>query len=296
MSDKALAVVPSSPSFELTAYEPSSISEGVNLAGLLFKSGLLGKHLQKPEAVFAIIVAGRELGLTAMQALRSLALIEGKISQYSDLTIGLVKRHRACEYFQLIESSGTIATYETKRVGEPHPTRMSFTIEQARAAQLVGKDNWKKYPDAMLRARAGSALARAVYPDVAGGIYDPDEITSTATVGHSQPAPKLDMSPAPAPAPTIEAEISEPAHDEKTGEVAPPANLDPIEIVQADFELAIDGARDLKMLSAVGKQAKKAITVERYGDAAATALAAISVKYEAKRAALKATEEPGAAQ
>jgi hypothetical protein len=44
------------------------------------------------------------------------------------------------------------AIYETKRVGST-PVKISFTIEQAKQAGLTGKDNWRNYPAAMLRAR-----------------------------------------------------------------------------------------------------------------------------------------------
>jgi len=65
---------------------------------------------------------------------------------------------------------------------------MSFTIEQAQRAGVTGKDNWKKYPEAMLRARCISALARAVYPDVVLGIYETDELEPVHT---SRPIPTM---------------------------------------------------------------------------------------------------------
>jgi hypothetical protein len=176
----ALATIPAS-----TALEPQSISEALAVAGHLAKSGVLGKSLQRPEAALAVIMAGRELGLTAMQSLRSLHVIEGKVVLSSDTMLALVKRAPACRYFKLVESTDKLATYETERVGEGSPTRMSFTIEQAQAAKLTGKDNWKNYPAAMLRARCIASLARAVYPDVLMGVYDTDEIQVRTTVAQT---------------------------------------------------------------------------------------------------------------
>jgi hypothetical protein len=37
----------------------------------------------------------------------------------------------------------------------------------------------------MLRARCGAAIARAVYPDLVAGIYDPDEVAEI--VRHDSP-------------------------------------------------------------------------------------------------------------
>ena len=137
---------------------------------------MLPKHIQSPEAAFALMVAGRELGLLAMQSIRSFHLIEGKIAMPAELILARVKRSPECLYFRLVESTATRAEYVTQRKGEPHPTAMAFTIEEAHAAGLTGKDNWRKYGPAMLRARCVSALCRAVYPESVLGIYDPDEL------------------------------------------------------------------------------------------------------------------------
>lgn len=161
------------------AFEPHSIDEGYNLAKLLVASGLMPRGVQRPEAAFAIIAAGRELGLTAMQSLRSIHIIEGKPTLSADLIAALCKsRSDVCQYFRLVESTERAATYETQRRGEPEPTRMTWTWEDAQRAGVTAKDNWRKYPAAMLRARCITALARAVYPDLAMGVYDPDEVVA----------------------------------------------------------------------------------------------------------------------
>ena len=159
-----------------TAYEPTSIEQAYHLAKMLFASRMLPKHIQNPEAAFALMVAGRELGLSAMQSIRSFHIIEGNIAMPAELILARVKRAPECLFFRLVESTAKIATFETHRKGEPHSTRMSFTIEEAQAAGLTSKDNWRKYAPAMLRARCVSALARAGYPEAVLGIYDPDEL------------------------------------------------------------------------------------------------------------------------
>ncbi len=180
------------------AFEPGSVEEGVRLAGLLAKSGLLG-DLKTPEQVFAVIATGRELGLSAMQSLRSIHLIKGKPILSADLVAALVKsRSEVCEYFRLVESTATQAVYQTKRRGEPEPTTMAFTIEDAKRAQVTSNLNWSKYPGAMLRARCITALARAVYPDLVMGIYDPDELDVPVTP-HDMTAEIVRPAPPPPP-------------------------------------------------------------------------------------------------
>jgi hypothetical protein len=52
----------------------------------------------------------------------------------------------------------------------------SFTVEEAEAAQLLGKETWKKHRKDMLWARAVSQVARFFFPDSIKGLYTPDEI------------------------------------------------------------------------------------------------------------------------
>lgn len=175
--DKDLAARPVAAEIRpsAAAFEPTDVREALDLARVLSKSNLVPKALATPEAVFYVIAAGRELGFSVVQSLRSLHIIDGKIVMSADLMVSQVLRSGLAEHFSLVESTDKVATYETRRRGSPTPTRMSFSIEQAARAGLVGKQNWKNHPEAMLRARAASALARAVYPDAVQGMYDPDE-------------------------------------------------------------------------------------------------------------------------
>lgn len=66
------------PTEATTVYEPQNASDAYVMAQRLVKGGLLPRSIQTPEAAFTIMVTGRELGLTAMQSLRSIDVIEGK--------------------------------------------------------------------------------------------------------------------------------------------------------------------------------------------------------------------------
>lgn len=177
------------PATETTVYEPQNASDAYTMAQRLVKSGLMPAGIQTPEAAFAIIVTGKELGLTVMQSIRSVHIIKGKPALSADLILALVKRSPACQYFQLVTSTDTVATYRTKRVNE-EPTEMSFTNEQAKRAGLLGDGSMhRKYPEAMLRARCIAALARAVYPDVVLGIYETSELEAIPQERRSEPRP-----------------------------------------------------------------------------------------------------------
>lgn len=178
---------------ELTVIAPKSLTEAKELATTLAAAHTLPAALQKaPADVLAIVLTGAELGLAPMQAIRGLAIIKGKPVLSADAMGALVKRRRdICEYLTCSETTATKAAFETKRSGDPKPTTLTFTLEQAQRAGIAGGDSWRKYPEAMLRARALSAICRLVYPDLLLGVYDPDELADAG--------PERDVTPAPEP-------------------------------------------------------------------------------------------------
>ena len=112
----------------------------------------------------------------------------------ADGLVGVVLGRGIAEYFACIDESETSVTYETKRIGSPHPQRCTWTIQDANRAGLGG-DNWKKYPRAMLKARCKAALARDVYPDVLAGCYEEDEGREIAQRATSAPPARVEPEP-----------------------------------------------------------------------------------------------------
>jgi hypothetical protein len=162
---------------EIVAIVPRTIEETQSLAKHLSVSTLLPSALrQKPADIVAIVIAGSELGIGPMTAIRGMDVIGGQIAMRSAMIGGLVQRSSVCEYLTPVEMTSKVATFKTKRRGSPEPVTMSYTIEEAKTAGLTGKDNWRKDPVAMLLARARARICRAVYPDLVQGLYDPDEL------------------------------------------------------------------------------------------------------------------------
>jgi len=159
------------------AYEPQNYAEAMAMAKTLAGSSLLGA-LKTPEAVFLVMATGAELGIPPTAALRSVHIVQGKPVLSADLIVAVCLRSPLCEYFTCKESTAVGATYETKRRGSG-PVSNTFTLDDAKAAGLAGKDNWKNYGKAMLRHRAAAELARMVYPDLVLGIYAEEEFAAT---------------------------------------------------------------------------------------------------------------------
>lgn len=199
---------------EVTALVPVGLNETKDMATTLSKSLLVPDAFKnKPSDAFMAICYGRELGLPPVSSLKSIAVIKGKPTLYANAMVGLVLSSGAAEYFMAKECNATSATYETKRKGAPEAQSTTFTIEDAKKADLLKSDAWKKYPENMLRARAKAFLARDVYPDILHGIHSAEEVQD-----FSEPNVAVDTEyAAPAPgAAKVEGEIVEKqvsAHD-----------------------------------------------------------------------------------
>lgn len=122
----------------------------------------------KPEAVLACILAGHEVGISPLQSLQKIHVIKGRPAMAAELMRAIVL-HAGHEIW-IEESSSTRCIMAGKRRGSDRETRVTWTEDDARRANLLGKDNWKQYPTAMLIARASGQLSRAIFPDVLAGI------------------------------------------------------------------------------------------------------------------------------
>lgn len=155
---------------------PRSVDEARSLAELISKSSLISPDLRsKPADVFVQILAGQELGLSPMAAIRGVHIVQGKPVLSADTMVGVALGSGQAQYFSCVAETDTSVTYETQRKGSPAPQRCTWSMEDAKRAGLGG-NNWAKYPRAMLKARCKAMLARDVYPDVLAGCYDPDEL------------------------------------------------------------------------------------------------------------------------
>jgi hypothetical protein len=214
----AAAPTRSGPGFSELGYAQAwALAE--EISARLSKSKLVPKELSgKPEDILITIMTGYELGLSPFQSLRGINVIKGRPAMSADLIAAQVMRTGEAEYFQPSKATAEECTYVTRRRGGGKEVSMSFTKEDAVKAGLWGNNGpWKQYPAAMLRARAASAIARAVYPEAAFGLYTPDELS------HDEPAEKKprakrkkkaqESAPAevvePTPAEAAEAEIVE---------------------------------------------------------------------------------------
>jgi len=225
-------------------FEPRSLGELGQMAKWIAASGLAPRDLRgKPADVMIVIMFGRNFGLTTMQSLQNIYVVEGRPSMSAALMEGLCRDSGLCKRWTRVKSDHLECVLSVQRKDDAEPREFRWTIEDAKRALLVKEDkpssNWMKYPRQMLLARCRADAAREVFPEVMSGVYSREEaeeiqaepITPTFTAPPMPPAAPPSMaaretvtlSEPPKEAPATEAAgEAEPQHDPETGEVTTP--------------------------------------------------------------------------
>lgn len=174
-SSATTALAPVTPEWAL-GLEPVDLAAAYKLAQYLFKSRLYSRF-PTAEAIWAVVIRGREMGLGALESLDSFHVVEGRPVPSAHLLIGRAMKHPDCEYFQFLGGDATSAEYEAKRRSNPKPVSFKYTIDQARSAGVLkDKSAWATRPAEMLRKTAGVQLARILFPEIMGS-YAVEELS-----------------------------------------------------------------------------------------------------------------------
>lgn len=175
---------------------PQSLDEAMRFADILSKSSIVPKDFaNNPGNILVAIQWGMELGLQPMQAMQSIAVINGRPALWGDAVIALVRSSPLCEYVYEADD-GEVATCSVKRRGEAEQVR-TFSMAEAKSAGLTGKQGpWSQYPKRMRQMRARAFALRDVFPDVLRGMPVAEEVQDYAAkdMGAAQrqadPAPR----------------------------------------------------------------------------------------------------------
>ncbi len=178
----------------VTVYE--RMNELSTAATALHASGFFSDVKTQAQAMVKVM-AGAEIGLPPFASMSGIHIVQGKPVLGANLIATLVKNDPRYDYRVKTADNKTcvLTWYEGGRaVGES-----SFTWDEATAAGLTGKDNWKKYTSDMLFARALTRGARRYAPGIFGGapIYTPDEMgVDTDEDGHIVQGEIVNVTPA----------------------------------------------------------------------------------------------------
>jgi hypothetical protein len=121
------------------------------------------------------IQTGREMGIPMMAAMTGIAIIQGKPVVGANIIASKVKSSGYDYRVRYLENDGCKIEFFK---GDESLGISTFMEDDAKAAGLTGKDNWKKYARNMYFARAISNGQRWYCPDATSGttVYTPDEL------------------------------------------------------------------------------------------------------------------------
>lgn len=221
MGGQVLAVVPQT--FEdIQRVATQVIYAGIAPAALVkFPSDADGEEERKAigrrnvAAVAAVLMAGAELGVPPMAALRMFTVINGRPALYGDGNVAVVRKARdrdgelICDYIRQgfergADEESTVAWCEARRRDNQEVHREEFSIADAKRAGLwddkefkrarVWRDKpdgrgreqvwaddvpndsvWHRYPKRMMLWRATGYCLRWLFADVLGGMLDEHE-------------------------------------------------------------------------------------------------------------------------
>jgi hypothetical protein len=161
-------------STEIITYKLSDMQV---MADAVAKSGLFG--MKSADQALALMLVAQSENRHPATVTQDYDIIQGKACR---------KTHSVMARFQ--QMGGKVEWHQLNdNIAEAtfsHPAggllRIEWTIEQAKKAGLTGKDNWKNYPRAMLRARVIAEGVRAVYPAAIGGMMVSEEAADAPIV------------------------------------------------------------------------------------------------------------------
>lgn len=154
-----------------TQHAQFPISEVKEMAAVFCGSGMFGVKDQT-QAMALMLIAQAE-GRHPATIAQEYDVIQGRPALKSQAT--LARFQAAGGRIQWTKRSDTecSAVFSHPQGGD---CEITWSIERASKAGLVGKDNWKKFPAQMLSARVVAEGVRAVFPACLNGLYIAEEV------------------------------------------------------------------------------------------------------------------------
>jgi len=156
-----------------------NVQDMTTMASAIAKSGLFG--MKTPEQALALMLVAQAEGQHPATITQDYDIIQGKACRKTHSVMARFQQMGGKVEWHTLTDSVAEATFSHPQGGS---LRIAWTFEQAKKAGLTGKDNWRNYPRAMLRARCIAEGIRAVYPAAIGGMMVSEE---------AQDAPARDM-------------------------------------------------------------------------------------------------------
>lgn len=182
---------------------PAQWTQMMQMGDTLLKSGFLPTSIKTPAQAVAIMLKGWEMGVPAMQAFAQISVIQGKPAVGAELMLARIYDRFPNADIQVVKRDAEGCHIKARRDKKAAYVDFKFEVEDAKRADLMGKDNWRKWPKNMFYWRAVSDMARAMWPEcLAGASHTPEELG--AVVDEQGEIVDVPATPAPEPAPVAQ--------------------------------------------------------------------------------------------
>jgi len=141
------------------------------MAGAIAKSKMFG--MKTTEEAFALMLIAQAEGMHPAIAARDYHVIQGRPTLKADAMLARFQNAGGKVQWDVYTDAEVTGTFSHPSGGS---LKLTWTFAQASKIGLTGKDNWKNYPRAMLRARVISEGIRTVYPGCVVGTYTAEEL------------------------------------------------------------------------------------------------------------------------
>ncbi len=199
-----LAVVADRPPMSITPAKqfdlsPQTFDQALTFSQYLAESDMVPKQYRgKPGDCLIAMQWGMEIGLKPLQALQSIAAINGKPNLYGDAGKALLLSHGCIieeDDTRVVEANGR-ARCKITRPGRP-PVERTFSLDNAKTAGIWGKEGpWRTYPWRQMAWRAFWFAARDAAADLLRGMGGFEEAID-------YPSQQISAEPTAAPAPAV---------------------------------------------------------------------------------------------
>lgn len=158
----------------MTALVP--INEIREMAEVAAKSKMFG--FKSPDEAMAIMLLCQAENLHPAIAMRDFHVIQGRPALKADAMLARFQQAGGAVKWEEYTDERVSGTFSHPNGGS---VTVTWTFEMAKKIGLTGKDNWRNYARAMLRARCVSEGVRTVYPGCVVGVYTPEEVETFKT-------------------------------------------------------------------------------------------------------------------
>jgi hypothetical protein len=131
------------------------------------------KSLDTPEKLFIALQMGAEIGLSPMQSVNNIAVVNNRPSVWGDALSAIIRRSIVCKSLSEPKYTGKdetrVCTVKAERTNGD-TCSATFGYADAKKAGLLSRDTYRNYPDDMYWRRALGRAAKQLFSDVLCGL------------------------------------------------------------------------------------------------------------------------------